>query len=50
MYTWLDRAYAQRDGMLAFTNKQGCFQRYRSEERFIALDKKLGLPHAINNW
>jgi TolB-like protein len=44
MYAWLDRAYAQRDGMLAFTNKQGCFQRYRSEERFIALDKKLGLP------
>ncbi|HMD50661.1 MAG TPA: hypothetical protein VKG79_16230 [Bryobacteraceae bacterium] len=44
MYAWLDRAYAQRDGMLAYMNKQGCFQRYRAEERFVALDRKLGLP------
>jgi TolB-like protein/Tfp pilus assembly protein PilF len=44
MYVWLDRAYAQRDGMLAFVNHQGCFQPYRKEDRFIALDKKIGLP------
>lgn len=44
MYAWLDRAYAQRDGMLAFLNHQGCFQRYLSEPRFRALDEKLGLP------
>ncbi len=44
MFAWLDRAYAQRDGMLAFMNHQGCFQRYRAEPRFVALDQKLGLP------
>jgi TolB-like protein/Tfp pilus assembly protein PilF len=44
MYTWLDRAYEQRDGMLAFANKQGCFQRYLAEPRFVALNQKLGLP------
>ena len=46
MYAWLDRAYAQRDGMLAYVNKQGCFQRYRTEDRFVALDHKLNLPAA----
>ncbi|HLG99106.1 MAG TPA: hypothetical protein VKX49_22530 [Bryobacteraceae bacterium] len=46
MYAWLDRAYAQRDGMLAFVNKQGCYRRYLGETRFLALDQKLGLPQA----
>ena len=46
MFAWLDRAYAQRDGMLAFMNHQGCFQQYRTESRFVALDRKLGLPTA----
>jgi len=46
MYAWLDRAYAQRDGMLAFMNHQGCFGRYLGEPRFVALDQKLGLPVA----
>ena len=46
MYTWLERAYAQHDGMLAYANKQGCFQRYRGEERFLALQHKLGVPAA----
>ena len=46
MYMWLDRAYSQHDGMLAFVNKQGCYQRYRTEDRFVALDHKLGLPAA----
>ena len=42
MYTWLDRAYADRDGMLAFLKPQGAYRPYRSEPRFIALEKKLG--------
>ncbi len=46
MYAWLDRAYAQHDGMLAYINKQGCFGRYLNEPRFLALDQKLGLPAA----
>ncbi len=43
MFAWLDRAYADRDGMLAYLNKQGSFRRYRTEPRFLALEKKLGL-------
>ena len=42
MYAWLDRAYADRDGMLAFLNAQGVYRPYRSEPRFIALRRKLG--------
>jgi TolB-like protein/Tfp pilus assembly protein PilF len=42
MYTWLDRAYADRDGMLAFLKPQGAYRPYRSEPRFLALEKKLG--------
>jgi len=44
MYAWLDRAYADRDGMIVFASKQGCYRRYRSEPRFIALEQKIGLP------
>jgi TolB-like protein/Tfp pilus assembly protein PilF len=44
MYSWLDRAYAEHDGMLAFINHQGCFRKYFNEPRFLALDQKLGLP------
>ena len=44
MYAWLDRAYADRDGMLAYLNTQGCYRRYRTEPRFVAMQKKLGLP------
>ncbi len=44
MYAWLDRAFAERDGMLAFVNHQGVYRRYTAEPRFIALDQKLGLP------
>ena len=46
MYKWLDKAYADRDGMLAYTNSQGSMRRYRTEPRFIELEKKLGLPTA----
>ena len=42
MYTWLDRAYADRDGMLAFMSSQGVYRPYRSEPRFAALKRKLG--------
>jgi serine/threonine-protein kinase len=42
MYTWLERAYADRDGMLIYMNRQGFYRPYRSEPRFIALEKKLG--------
>ena len=42
MYAWLEKAYVDRDGMLAFVNLQGCYRPYRSEPRFIALEKKLG--------
>jgi len=42
MYLWLERAYSQRDGMLAYINEQGCYRPYRSDPRFIELKKKLG--------
>ena len=41
---WLDKAYAQRDGMLAYVNKQGCFRPFHSDPRYAALVQKLGLP------
>lgn len=46
MYAWLDKAYADRDGMLIYANKQGCYRRYRGEPRFIGLENKLGVPAA----
>jgi len=42
MYIWLEKAYADRDGMLAYMNPQGVYRPYRSEPRFIALKRKLG--------
>ncbi len=48
MYAWLDRAYAQRDGMLVFSTHQGCFRPYLSEPRFLAINQKLGLPASIS--
>lgn len=44
MYAWLERAYADRDGMLVYANKQGCYRPYRAEARFRALLTKLSLP------
>jgi adenylate cyclase len=46
MYRWLDKAYADRDGMLVYANKQGCYRPYRAEPRFVALERKLGVPTA----
>lgn len=44
MYSWLEKAYADRDGMLIYASKQGCYRPYRSEPRFLALVAKLGVP------
>jgi adenylate cyclase len=44
MYRWLDKAYADRDGMLTYINKQGCYRSYKTEPRFVALLQKIGLP------
>ena len=44
MYAWLDRAYAERDGMLVFSTHQGYFRPYLNDARFVALNRKLGLP------
>ena len=44
MYAWLEKAYTDRDGMIVFAPKQGCYRKFRSEPRFIALERKLGLP------
>ena len=46
MYAWLDKAYADRDGMLVYASKQGCYRPYRTEPRFVALLRKLGIPQA----
>jgi adenylate cyclase len=46
MYAWLDKAYADRDGMLVYASKQGCYRPYRAEPRFVALLRKLGIPQA----
>jgi TolB-like protein/Tfp pilus assembly protein PilF len=46
MYKWLDKALVDRDGMLAYTNNQGSMRRYRTEPRFIELEKRIGLPTA----
>jgi len=44
MYTWLDRAYANRDGMLVYNYHQACYRPFRNDPRFLALENKLGLP------
>ena len=46
MYKWLEKAYADRDGMLVYANKQGCYRPFRSEARFVDLERKLGVPAA----
>jgi TolB-like protein/Tfp pilus assembly protein PilF len=43
-FRWLDKAYSERDGMLAYLNHQHLWDKYRSDSRFIALLNKLGLP------
>ncbi|MDQ2945248.1 MAG: tetratricopeptide repeat protein [Acidobacteriota bacterium] len=43
-FHWLDKAYQDRDGMLAYLNYQGALRKYRADPRFTALIQKLGLP------
>lgn len=43
-FTWLDRAYAQRDGDLASTRVEPLLKNLRSDPRYAALLKKLNLP------
>jgi TolB-like protein/Tfp pilus assembly protein PilF len=42
--TWLETAYAERDGMLAYLGTQHVYHRMRRDPRFIALIRKIGLP------
>jgi TolB-like protein/DNA-binding winged helix-turn-helix (wHTH) protein len=44
-FQWLDRAYAQREGNLAFTNLDPMLNNLRSDPRFTAFLKKLNLPN-----
>ena len=42
---WLEKAYTERDGVLAFMREQHSFDPYRKEPRFIAVFQKVGLPN-----
>ena len=42
---WLEKAYADRDGMLAYVGLGRVYSRYHSNPRYQALMAKMGLPH-----
>lgn len=42
---WLQRAYADRDGMLAYIGRDRAFAKYRTDPRFQELQRKIGLAH-----
>lgn len=44
VFHWLERAYQERDGMLAYINYQANLRKYRSDPRYRDLIGKLGLP------
>ena len=44
-FQWLDRAYAQREGNLAFTNLDPMLKNLRSDPRYPAFLKKHNLPN-----
>jgi len=44
-FEWLDRAYAQREGNVAYTNLDPMLNNLRSDPRFTAFLKKLNLPN-----
>jgi TolB-like protein/DNA-binding winged helix-turn-helix (wHTH) protein len=44
-FEWLDRAYVQREGNLAFTNLEPLLKNLRSDPRYPAFLKKLNLPN-----
>ena len=42
---WIEKAYAERDGILVYMRDQHSFDRYRKEPRFISVFQKVGLPN-----
>ena len=44
-FEWLDRAYAQREGNVAYTNLDPMLKNLRSDPRYPAFLKKLNLPN-----
>jgi len=44
-FQWLDRAYAQREGNVAFTNLDPMLKNLRSDPRYPAFLKKRNLPN-----
>jgi TolB-like protein/Tfp pilus assembly protein PilF len=45
MFFWLEKAYAGRDGVLPYLAEEHMFRPYRTDPRFIALFRKVGLPN-----
>ena len=43
-FVWLDKAYSERDGMLAFLRYHHMFDPYRSDPRYVSLAQKVGFP------
>ena len=43
-FEWLERAYVQHDGGLAFIKPDPLFQGLHTDPRYAAMLKKLGLP------
>jgi len=43
-FSWLDRAYRQRDGMLPMIKSDPCVDKIEADPRYPELLKKLGLP------
>jgi TolB-like protein/DNA-binding winged helix-turn-helix (wHTH) protein len=44
-FEWLDRAYVQREGNVAYTNLEPLLKNLRSDPRYAAFLKKLNLPN-----
>ena len=44
-FEWLDRAYTQREGNIAYTNVEPLLKNLRSDPRYAAFLKKLNLPN-----
>ena len=44
-FVWLEKAYAERDGILAFMRHQHMFDVYRGDPRYAALIRKVGLTN-----
>ena len=44
-FVWLDKAYAERDGLLAFMRHQHMFDLYRGDPRYSSLMRKVGLAN-----